>query len=176
MKTFNTILQNMHERSAIFAGTEISQLLERLKVTHIIWIPDSSTGRWETALENNASFRLVRICREGEAWPLAAGLLLGGQKPIVIMQSTGFFESGDALRNVWKDLQLPVFAIIGARNWLTDASRDSAKQFLLPLLQAWEVDYSIVESSEDLEKIAAGYERAVRERRPGVVVLAEGKG
>ncbi len=166
----------MHEPSAIFAGIEIAQLLERLNVTHVIWIPDSTTGCWEDALASNASFRLLRICREGEAWPLAAGLLLGGQKPIVIMQSTGFFESGDALRNIWKDLHLPVFAIIGARNWLTDASRDSAKQFLMPLLEAWEVDYCIVESREEQDKIAAGYERAIREQRPGVVVLAEGKG
>ncbi len=166
----------MHEPSAIYDGTEIARLLERSGVTHVIWIPDSTTGRWEHELATNAAFQLVRICREGEAWPLAAGLLLGGQKPIVIMQSTGFFESGDALRNVWKDLQLPVFAIIGARNWLTDASRDSAKQFLMPVLRAWEVDYSIVETREELDKIATGYERAFREQRPGVVLLAEGKG
>ena len=166
----------MHEPSAIFAGTEIAQLFARLKVTHVIWIPDSTTGRWESALATHASLRLIRICREGEAWPLAAGLLLGGQRPIVIMQSTGFFESGDALRNIWKDLQLPVFAIIGARNWLTDASRDSAKQFLMPLLQAWKVEYCIVESREQQEEIASCYERAICEQRAGVVVLAEGTG
>lgn len=166
----------MHASAAILTETEIAQLLERLKVTHVIWIPDSTTGRWECELDTNSSFQLLRICREGEAWPLAAGLLLGGQRPIIIMQSTGFFESGDALRNVCKDLKLPVFAIIGARNWLSDASRDSAKQYLIPLLQAWEVDYCLVETREEQEKITTGYERAFHERRPGVVVLAEGKG
>lgn len=166
----------MGDAAAIFEGVEIALLLERLGVSHVIWIPDSTTGRWESQLAANKSFRLLRICREGEAWPLAAGLLLGGQTPIVIMQSTGFFESGDALRNVLFDLRLPVFAILGARNWLSDNSSDSAKQFLVPLLQAWNVGYSIIETREEQEKFESCYTRSRREQRPWFILLAEGRG
>ncbi len=171
----------MHDASAIFPseifhGAEILQLLIGLGISHVIWIPDSTTGQWEAELADNDSFQLLRVCREGEAWPLAAGLLLGGQTPIVIMQSTGLFESGDALRNVLLDLRLPVFAIVGARNWLTEASTDSAKAFLVPVLQAWNIDFCIVETRDAQQEIVTCYERTRREQRPGIVLLAEGRG
>ncbi len=47
-----------------------------------------------------ARYALVRVCREGEAWEVAAGLHLGGATPLVMIQCTGLFESGDAIRNV----------------------------------------------------------------------------
>src|SRR5215469_9814159 len=78
----------------------ITAAFESLDLTHVVWLPDSTLGLWETALAASAKFRLVRVCREGEAWALAAGLYLGGARPIVVVQNTGLFESGDALRNV----------------------------------------------------------------------------
>src|SRR5688572_2400148 len=111
----------------MFSGSEIVALFEGLGITHVVWVPDSAMGTWEAALEASRQIRLIRVCREGEAWPLAAGLLLGGRTPLVVMQTTGLFESGDALRNALFDLKLPVFALIGVRNGLVPASRDSAK-------------------------------------------------
>ena len=95
----------------MFSGSEISAVFADLQLTHVVWLPDSVMGRWEEDLES-APPELIRVCREGEAWPLAAGLLLAGQRPIVLMQTTGLFESGDALRNVLYDMQLPLFALL----------------------------------------------------------------
>ena len=83
----------------MFSGDEVAELIAELGVTHVIWLPDSGLGPWETALENSSAFRLLRVAREGEAWGLAAGLHIGGKQPLVVMQTTGLFESGDALRN-----------------------------------------------------------------------------
>ena len=73
----------------MFTGQEIAESVVKLGFTHIIWVPDSTRGLWEAALEDSPNLRLVRVCREGEAWPLAAGLLLGGQSPLLMMQCTG---------------------------------------------------------------------------------------
>ena len=102
----------------MFSGEQVATLLTELGVTHVITVPDSTIGRWEAAIEQSGSVRLVRVCREGEAWQVAAGLLLGGATPIVMIQCTGLFESGDALRNVLHDWKLPVFSIIGYRSYL----------------------------------------------------------
>src|SRR5690242_7023877 len=102
----------------MFTGLEITATLIDLGITHVIWVPDSTTGPWEQSLDSSPALRLVRVCREGEAWPLAAGLQLGRKSPLIIMQSTGFFESGDAMRNICFDLKLPIFALIGVRNEL----------------------------------------------------------
>src|SRR5215468_2899181 len=133
----------------MFSGPEIVSMLEDLGVTHVVWVPDSATGPWEVALESSHQLRLVRVCREGEAWPLAAGLHLGGKTPLVLMQSTGLFESGDALRNVLLDLKLPFFALIGVRNALVAESRDSAKLFAEPIVMAWGVSYIWIRGPKD---------------------------
>jgi sulfopyruvate decarboxylase TPP-binding subunit len=159
----------------MFSGAEISTTLAAAGVTHVIWLPDSGVGPWESALENSAELQLIRVCREGEAWPLAAGLHIGGKSPVVVMQTTGLFESGDAMRNVLFDLKLPVFAIFGARSWLNEGSRDSAKKFALPILDAWGIDYQIVQRAADKPRLAEQLRRCHEAKVPGAVLIGEGR-
>ena len=159
----------------MFSGQEIVATLTGLGVSHVIWIPDSVMGPWEQDLESSADLRLIRVCREGEVWPLAAGLLLGGASPIVMMQTTGLFESGDALRNVLFDLRLPVFAILGGRNWLVENTADSAKRFTEPILHAWGIDYVVIESDSDRPKLATHYQRCHPAGKPGAALVAQGR-
>lgn len=160
----------------MFSGTEIADLFTQLSITHVVWLPDSELGRWEPALDRSPAFQLIRICREGEAWPLAAGLHLGGKRPMILMQITGLFESGDAMRNVLFDLQMPLFAILGARNWLVKDSRDSAKTFTEPILRAWGLDYRLIATQADKPVVASYYHHCQQQRMPGAVLLAEGQG
>lgn len=158
----------------MYTGEEIEGILAELGVTHAVWVPDSAIGCWEPALELSARVRLVRVCREGEAWPLAAGLFLGGKLPIVLMQTTGLFESGDALRNVWFDLKLPVYALIGVRNWLVPSSHDSAKRYAEPIIRAWNVSRVWVEHPHDKTKLANHFRQCRESAIPGMTLLAEG--
>lgn len=160
----------------IFSAKQIQDTLEEMGVSHLIWIPDSTFGSWEEALEQSSKLQLLRVCREGEAWPLAAGLHIAGASPVVVMQSTGLFESGDALRNVLFDLQLPLFAIIGARNWLIPDSPDSARRFTFPIVEAWGLKHVFIESEEQTSQLADHYAACQAARVPGAVVIAEGKG
>lgn len=160
----------------MFTGAEIVETLEQAGVTHVVWLPDSTLGPWESALESSPKLRLLRVCREGEAWPLAAGLLVAGQAPIILMQTTGLFESGDAMRNVLFDLRLPVFAVIGARNWLIAESGDSAKRFTQAIVQAWELDCVLIGEEADKPKLTEHYRTCTQASRAGVVLLAEGSG
>src|SRR5262245_7139844 len=98
-------------------GSSVAETLAACGITHVVWIPDSELGTWESALLAQPGLQLVRVCREGEAIAVAAGLCLGGKRPIVLMQCTGFFEAGDAFRNFVHDLQLPLFFVIGVRSF-----------------------------------------------------------
>lgn len=158
----------------MFTGPEIVAALQALAVTHVVWVPDTAVGPWEQALEAAAGLKLVRVCREGEAWPLAAGLHLGGQSPLVVMQTTGLFESGDALRNVLFDLKLPIFSLIGVRNALVGDSHDSAKTFAEPILRAWGIDCIWIAQPADKPLLAEHYHRCQSAGRAGAVLLAEG--
>ena len=158
----------------MFPADEITSTLEKLGVTHIIWVPDSYIGAWEEDFERSEQLNLVRVCREGEAWPLAAGLQLGGKVPVVVIQSTGIFESGDAYRNIIFDLKVPIFAIIGARNWLTEGSKDSAKHYIRPIMDAWNFDYVMVEDESHRGRLEEHYLACQQAGKPGAVVVAEG--
>lgn len=160
----------------MFDGREITDLLEQLGFTHVIWLPDSTLGQWEDALERSRSLQLIRVCREGEAWPLAAGLAIGGARPLVMMQCTGFYESGDALRNVVFDLKVPIVALVGVRNWLIPESSDSAKRFAPAIGNAWGVDSIWVSDESDKQKLNPTIERWHRDRLAGIIWMAEGSG
>jgi sulfopyruvate decarboxylase TPP-binding subunit len=159
----------------LFSGPEIVAELTSLGVTDVVWIPDSEIGPWEPDLLAASSLRLIRVCREGEAWPLAAGLHIGGRRPIVVMQTTGLFESGDALRNALFDMQLPLLSIIGHRSYLVPDSPDSARRFAEPILNAWGVDYRLVASAADKPMLAEHFRRCLAVNKHGMILLAEGK-
>src|SRR5688572_4930351 len=103
-------------------GPSVIGALETCGITHVVWIPDSHLGTWESALLQSSSIKLIRACREGEAIAIAGGLMLGGAKPIVMIQCTGMFEAGDALRNIVHDLQLPLVLIVGVRSYVAHQS------------------------------------------------------
>lgn len=129
--------------------------------THVVWIPDSYVGPWESALVSSPAVRLVRPCREGEAIGVAAGLMLAGAKPVVIIQCTGLFEAGDALHNVVHDLRLPLKLIVGVRSYrahVAGKSGDSCPVFTEPILRAWQVPYTLLAEPDD-----AGFAAGIRE-------------
>lgn len=160
----------------VFTGPEIVATLTDLGVTHVVWLPDSVLGTWESALEQARPLKLVRVCREGEAWTIAAGLDLGGKRPLVVIQNTGLFESGDALRNVLFDLGLALFALVGYRGYLVGGSTDSARRLTEPILRAWDLDYVLVDSAEHAPRLAQHYRACQAAGRPGIVLVAEGGG
>jgi len=160
----------------MFSGPQIASLLSSLGVTHVVTVPDSTIGQWQHEIAD-AGIRLVRVCREGETWEVAAGLHLGGAKPMVMIQCTGLFESGDALRNVLHDWKLPIFALIGYRSYhnQTTLPGDTCLVFTEPVLDAWKVDYKLITSEDQLETIRSHYEACMKSGKPGAALIAEGK-
>jgi sulfopyruvate decarboxylase TPP-binding subunit len=160
----------------MFDGPAVASALKECGVTHVVWIPDSDLGRWEPALSGDPELRLIRVCREGEALAVAAGLLLGGQRPVVLMQCTGLFEAGDALRNLVYDLGLPLFLVVGVRSYRAHrqgTSRDNCPVFTEPILQAWRIPYRLLDEQHGPADLAADYRQARAEKRAHVVLLAE---
>jgi sulfopyruvate decarboxylase TPP-binding subunit len=152
-------------------------LLRQMGVTHVVGVPDSTFGPWFDALRETTDIRLVSVCREGEAWGIAAGLDLGGARPLVIMQCTGLFESGDSLRNAIHDFRLPLYALVGYRNYLRRGSvQDTALEFTEPVLRAWGLEPLLIDVPERFSLVLGHYEQCRREQRAGLALIAEGAG
>ncbi|HTI50082.1 MAG TPA: thiamine pyrophosphate-binding protein [Planctomycetaceae bacterium] len=159
----------------MFTGRQIVAELTQMGISHVVWLPDSTLGEWEQALSTSSRLKLVRVCREGEAWAVAAGLHLGGATPLVMIQCTGLFESGDSLRNALYDYGLPLFALVGYRSYLNPSATDSARTFTEPNLKSWNIDYRLIDSPEKLPELAMHYAACRQAGRAGVVLVGEGR-
>ncbi len=160
----------------MFDGPAVTAALKAAGVTHVVWIPDSQLGRWDAALRADPNLKLIRVCREGEAIAVAGGLILGGQRPIVLIQCTGFFEAGDALRNIVHDLKLPLFLVVDVRSYHAHQqgkSSDSCPVFTEPIMRAWQIPYVLFDRQHTAEDLAAAYRQAQAEHRAGAVLLPE---
>ena len=160
----------------MFTPEEIVAAFTELGITHVVWIPDTTTGQWDNALQAAPEIQLIQVCREGEAWAMAAGLYLGGAKPIVVIQCTGFFESGDAMRNIVHDYKLPIYGLVGYRSYLNASSLpgDTCLKFTEPVLEAWALNTVFIDSEEKKPKLAEHYRACVENNVPGIALMAEG--
>lgn len=157
-------------------GPSVVAALKQCGITHVVWIPDTELGAWDAALSSADGLSLIRVCREGEAFALAAGLHLGGRKPIVLVQCTGLFEAGDALRNVLHDMKLPIFLVVGVRSYYLHqqgATGDTCPVFAEPIMRAWQIPYVVFDNRNTAVDLANAIRQAQAENRAGAVLLAE---
>jgi hypothetical protein len=103
------------------------RLLEALKqigITHAVGLPDNSTAALFHELADDPDIYLITVTREGEAFATAAGLWIGGQTPLVIIQNTGLLEAGDALRGTLMRMRIPVLCLVSYRGFKSLPARD----------------------------------------------------
>lgn len=130
-------------------------------VTHVVWLPDSETNFMYESMVEDDSLDIVPICREGEGLPIAVGLWIGGKKPVVMIQNTGLFESGDSIRGLGIDLDIPMVMMIGYRGWTRHGEmNDSAGIYTEPILGAWGIKHYLIESDKDAGKITDAFSEA----------------
>src|SRR5215467_1853644 len=84
-------------------------------VTHVVYLPDSETNWLYLLMKSDPAVHLVGVNREGHASSIAAGLWLGGAKPVILIQNTGMLESGDSIRGWLMTLNAPVVLMVGYR-------------------------------------------------------------
>jgi len=161
----------------MFSGQQIASLFLELGVTHVVTVPDSTVGEWGDVMETTPGLAVVRVCREGEAWGIAGGLYLGGSTPVVLIQCTGLFESGDALRNVAHDWHLPILSVIGYRSYLNQMALpgDTCLTFTEPVLDAWRLEFRLITDVSQLPEVRSFLRECRQAARPGVVLIAEGR-
>ena len=149
-------------------GEKILDELKKCGVTHIVWLLGSELRFMYEAMISQKEITLVPFCREGEGVAIAAGLILGGKKPVVLYQNAGLYEAGDSLRLVSFELHLPLLMLIGYRGW---RGTDSAGIILEPTLDAWGIKYYLVQSDEDVGKISIGDKEAQETNKPVAILI-----
>ena len=161
----------MQTDRTISAGAVIDELKEN-GVTHIVWLPDSETRFMYDAMAAEDAFSLIPVCREGETIAVAAGLWIGGRKPVVLIQNTGLFESGDSIRGIALEIGIPLVLLIGYRGWTRHGIVvDNPATYTEPFLHAWGIPFYLVETDTDIPRISVAFRQAAEEGRPVAVLF-----
>jgi sulfopyruvate decarboxylase TPP-binding subunit len=149
--------------------------LKKQEITHVVGVPDNGSARIYELLRSEPEIEVITVTREGEAFAIASGLYVGDKKPVIIIQNTGFLESGDAIRGTVINMRVPVVVFIGYRGYHNrDADGqwvDSVATFLEPTLKAWNLPYEMLETDADIPCIQRAFDTTVSTSLPAAVLL-----
>ena len=160
------------QQEVILHPNSIIAELKKNNITHVVWLPDSETNFMYNQLMADPDIDLVPVCREGETMAIAAGLWVGGKRPVVLIQNTGVMESGDSIRGLGLDVSHPLVMLIGYRGWdRHGVTRDSAGRYIEHILHAWGINYYLIEEDEDAPRITLAMEEANSTSKPVAVLM-----
>ena len=140
----------------------------------ILSVPDTHQKTVLAALDKERALRVVTCATEDEANAIGAGLWIGGEPCLLMIQHAGLYASVNTLRGVAMDGKIPMFYLIGLLSRERDRepreSRHSMVRFCAPLLNTFGVPHAIMEGPDDVHFIPE-YFRLSRERRGPTAVL-----
>ena len=158
-------------------GFNPETVMEHLKkngVTHVVWLPDSETNFLYMLMSEEPSLDLITVSREGQAFSTAAGLSVGGAKPVILIQNTGLMESGDSMRGGVMGMNIPVVLMGGYRGWTRHGvNTDTAATYTEHFLHAFGIKYYLVESDADADRITLAFEEAEKTKQPVAILVGD---
>src|SRR5438067_13410572 len=143
-------------------------------VVFILSVPDTHQKTVLAALDKERPLRVVTCATEDEANAIGAGLWIGGEPVVLMIQHAGLYASVNTLRGVAMDGRVPMFYMIGLLQRERDRdpkeSRHSMVRFAEPLLDTFGVPHARLEGPDDVHLIPE-YFRLSRARRGPAAVL-----
>jgi sulfopyruvate decarboxylase TPP-binding subunit len=168
-----TLRDTFREARAALAA----ELAEPPRHDHLGWIlsvPDTHQKTVLAALDKEQQMRVLTCATEDEANAINAGLYIGGEPVVLMIQHAGLYASVNTLRGVSMDGRVPTFYMIGLLSREKDKdpreSRHSMVRYCEPLLDTFGVPHARLEGPDDLHVIPEYY-RLSRQRRGPTAVL-----
>jgi sulfopyruvate decarboxylase alpha subunit len=126
-------------------------------IQHVVYVPDTPLSSILRRLEAEGRVPLTLATREEEGIGIAAGLHLGGQRPAVLMQSSGLGNAINALGSLLISYQIPVLLVISLRGELGEwnVAQVPMGRAVRPILDALGIQHVTPTGTQDLERTVA---------------------
>jgi sulfopyruvate decarboxylase alpha subunit len=139
--------------------TWAEQLLQSLRANDVdlcIYVPDEVLTPLIDGADQDQQMDAFPASREEEAIGIAAGAALGGRRSVVLMQSSGYGNSVNALASLAVPYQLPVLMIIGERGVLGEFNpvQVPISRAIRPSLDAMGIPHRTLERQDEVEAVA----------------------
>jgi sulfopyruvate decarboxylase TPP-binding subunit len=159
---------------SIPAGAIVREL-QALGITHVINVPDTHQRTVLSELARQSQIRLLTACTEDEAIAINAGLYIGGQRPILLIQQVGLLAALNNVKGISMDAAIPTCMLVGyfGRD-VTRTARDNAARavhLIEPTLDTWGVPYFPLEGPDDVPAIATAYQYSLDHLGPSVILV-----
>jgi sulfopyruvate decarboxylase alpha subunit len=153
-----------------------AQIIERLvecQVRLVASLPDNWIADLITAIDADERFLHVRVNREESAIGLCSGAFFGGVRAVALMGASGLTTCLYALTKINYSYQIPLLLLVTLRGAIGDRApyHVSNGLYLLPMLDAISLPYTIVERPEQLAVIPTAFTHARTINRPVVVAF-----
>ena len=163
-------------REARAAHAKLAQ--EAPRHDHLGWVlsvPDTHQKTVLAALDKEDVLRVLTCATEDEAATISAGLWMGGEPNVLMIQHAGLYASLNTLRGVGMDGRVPIFYMIGLLSREKDKdpseSRSSMVRYCEPLLDTFSVPHARLEGPDDLHYIPEYYKLSHERRGPAAVLV-----
>src|SRR6185503_16366644 len=122
---------------------------------HVVYVPDNPLSHVLRALRTDyQDVRTTLATREEEAFGIAAGLYLGGEKPTVMLQSSGLGNSLNAVASLLVPYKIPALILISMRGEAGDWNDVQVPmgRAVRPICDALGVSHATVDHAESAEE------------------------
>ena len=162
------------------SAAEILKAYRQAGLDWVVTVPDLvQLAVHDRLSQGDSGFGYTSCSNENQALQTAAGLWIGGHRPVVMMQNQGFYNCMNALRALGLDAGLPLLMAVGQfgrefSNLGQDprTSRRKMVSLLEPTMDAFALPYFRLESPADLPNVARAVSSAFD--RPGPAALLIG--
>jgi len=141
----------------------------------VLSVPDTHQKSVLAALDKERALRVLTCATEDEANAIAAGLYMGGEPYVLMIQHAGLYASVNTLRGIGLDGGVPLFYMIGLLQREKDKdpreSRHSMVRYCEPLLDTFGVPHARLEGPDDVHRIPELYRRAQERKGPAAVLV-----
>ena len=155
---------------------EIFEVFQTHDIKQVYHVPDAGHGRLIEACQKSNSMRTLALTTEEEGIPLAAGAWLGGQRSVLLMQSSGVGNTIN-LMGLTKTLRFPFLTLITMRgdygefnSWQYPMGQGTPK-----VLEAMGVLVYSVDKADEVKATVDAAARAVFNGGQSVAVLLRQK-
>jgi sulfopyruvate decarboxylase subunit alpha len=147
--------------------------LKKCDVRLVTSLPDDWVAPLIRLVETDPDIRHVPVARESEAAVIASGAMFGGVRSVAIIGNTGLLTCTGELATLNLRHQIPVFLIVSMRGSIDDHQiyQEVQGRRTLPLLQAYDFPYRVVDRMEDVGCIPDAYQWCRLQKRPFILFL-----
>ena len=157
-------------------GSSIVAAIKAAGADIIVALPDivtCETVLWPIA--RDPSLRLVQVCKEDEGVSICAALSYCERRAVLLIQHTGFLDSINAIRAIAAEYRLPVIMVVGLQGHAPGQSPAQSDKLglriLLPVIEAMEIEHTILDLEADASAIADTIDRSYETSAPHVFLV-----